>query len=106
MYLRAWGGHAAAGISRLGRCSGGWPFAARAQQGLIARVGLLGSEGPGTRLAWPAFIDELRKLGFTQGRNLAVEFRRIDQGMAQAFAGANELVAWRADVLFGVRPRD
>ncbi len=81
-----------------------WPLAARAQDGLIARVGVLATEGPGTRLAWPAFIDELRKLGFTQGRNLAVEFRRIDQGTPQAFAGANELVAWRADVLFAFGP--
>jgi putative ABC transport system substrate-binding protein len=81
-----------------------WPVVVRAQEGSIARVGLLGSEGPGTKLAWPAFIDELRKLGFTQSRNLAVEFRRIDQSTAQAFAGANELVAWRADVLFAFGP--
>jgi putative ABC transport system substrate-binding protein len=88
----------------LGGTAAAWPLAARAQDGLIARVGVLATEGPGTRLAWPAFIDELRKLGFTQGRNLAVEFRRIDQGTPQAFAGANELVAWRADVLFAFGP--
>jgi putative ABC transport system substrate-binding protein len=49
-------------------------------------------------------IDELRKLGFAEGRNLAIEYRRIDQGIAQAFAGAQELVAWRADVLFAFGP--
>jgi putative tryptophan/tyrosine transport system substrate-binding protein len=83
-----------------------WPIASRAQESSIARVGVLSSsvEGPAARLAWPAFIDELRKLGFAQGRNLAVEYRRIDQGTAQAFAGANELVAWRADVLFAFGP--
>src|SRR5205809_1469661 len=88
----------------LGGAAAAWPLAARAQDGLTARVGVLATEGPGPRLAWPAFIDGLRKLGFTQGRNLAVEFRRIDQGTPQAFAGANELVAWRADVLFAFGP--
>jgi putative ABC transport system substrate-binding protein len=82
------------------------PRVASAQDGSIARVGVLASypEGPATRLAFPAFVDELRKLGFAQGRNLAVEYRRIDQGVAQAFAGANELVAWRADVLLAFGP--
>ena len=78
----------------LGGAGAAWPFASRAQDGSIARVGVLAADGPAARLAWPVFIDELRKLGFAQGRNLAVEYRRIDQGTAQAFAGANELVAW------------
>jgi putative ABC transport system substrate-binding protein len=78
----------------------------RAQEGSIARVGVLAAsrEAGGGRLAHPVLIDELRKLGFTQGRNLAVEYRRIDQGTAEAFAGANELVAWRADVLLAFGP--
>jgi len=91
-------------IALLGGAAVAWPLAARAQDGAIARVGVLAAEGPASRLAWPVFIDELRKLGFAQGRNLAVEFRRIDQGTTQAFAGANELVAWRADVLFAFGP--
>jgi putative ABC transport system substrate-binding protein len=80
-----------------------WPLAARAQQeGSVARVGVIGSrpDGLATRPAYDAFVDELRKLGFTQGRNLAVETRRSDEGVPQAFASANELVAWKADVLF------
>ena len=83
-----------------------WPLAARAQEGSIARVGVLAAsrEAGGGRLAHPVLIDELRKLGFTQGRHLAVEYRRIDQGTAEAFAGANELVAWRADVLLAFGP--
>src|SRR5262245_44768996 len=91
-------------ISVLGAAGAAWPLASLAQEGSVARVGVLAAEGPAARLAWPVFIDELRKLGFTRGRNLAVEFRRIDQGTVQAFAGANELVAWRADVLFAFGP--
>jgi hypothetical protein len=75
----------------LGAAGAAWPLAARAQEGSTARVGVLAAEGPASRLTWPVFIDELRKLGFAQGRNVAVEFRRIDQGMAQAFTGGGAI---------------
>ena len=84
-----------------------WPLAAHAQQeGSLARVGVIGPrrDGPASSVAYPAFVDELRKLGFTEGRNLAVEYRRVDQGVPRAFAGVNELVAWKADVLFAFGP--
>ena len=62
------------------------PFAVRAQQpeNAIARVGVIGPprDSPASSVAYPAFIEELRKLGFTEGRNLAVEYRRIDQGLS------------------------
>jgi putative ABC transport system substrate-binding protein len=84
------------------------PFAARAQQpeSAIVRVGVIGPSraSPASSVAYPAFIEELRKLGFTEGRNLAVEYRRVDQGVPAAFAGVNELVAWKADVLFAFGP--
>ena len=84
------------------------PFAARAQQpeSAIVRVGVIGPslDSPASSVAYPAFIEELRKLGFTEGRNLAVEYRRVDQGVPAAFAGVNELVAWKADVLFAFGP--
>jgi putative ABC transport system substrate-binding protein len=46
----------------------------------------------------------LRKLGFTNGQNVVVEFRRIDEGVAKAFASANELAAARTNVLFAFGP--
>jgi len=82
--------------------AGAWPHATRAQQaGKIARLGLLAPSldnpnvGPGLQI----LRAELRKLGFTEGQNLVIEHRRIDEGVAKAFAGANELVAAKADVL-------
>src|SRR5262245_48850512 len=84
-----------------------WPLAARAQQeGAVARIGVIGPprDSPASSVAYPAFVDELRKLGFAEGRNLAVEYRRVDQGVPSAFAGVNELVAWKADVLFAFGP--
>jgi len=52
------------------------------------------------RVAYPFFLADLRKLGFVEGRNLLVEFRRVEESVPEAFAAANELVAWKADVLF------
>lgn len=80
-----------------------WPRSARAQQdGPVARVGVMAPslDRPGMRAAYPSFLADLRKLGFVEGRNLLVEYRRVDQGVPQVFAGANELVAWKADVVF------
>jgi putative ABC transport system substrate-binding protein len=84
-----------------------WPLAARAQQdGSVARVGVIGvrPDGGATGPAYAAFVNELRKLGFIEGRNLALEHRRVDQGVPQAFASVNELVAWGANVLLAVGP--
>ena len=67
-------------ITLLGGAAFAWPLTARAQQaGRIARVGVLGPNltnsvtGPG----YQVFLSELRKLGFTEGQNLVVEYRRI-----------------------------
>ena len=79
-----------------------WPMAARGQQaGKIARVGVLASglDSPLTGEGYPVLLAELRKLGFTEGQNLIVEHRRTDEGDPKAFAGANELVAAKTDVL-------
>jgi putative ABC transport system substrate-binding protein len=93
-------------LSVLGAASA-WSIGAHAQQdGSIVRVGVIGSrrEGPAMGSAYGAFTDELGKLGFAEGRNLAIEYRRVEDGVAQAFAGVNELVAWKADVLFASGP--
>jgi putative ABC transport system substrate-binding protein len=84
-----------------------WPRAVRGQQeGAVARVGIIGSwrETPVSRIAYPVFVDQLRKLGFAEGRNLLLEYRRVDLGVPQAYAGVNELIAWKADVLFAFGP--
>ena len=89
-------------ITLLGGATAAWPLAARAQQGgRIARVGVLASDraNPITGEGLPIFRTELHKLGFTEGQNLLIEHRRVDEGVAKAFAGANDLVAAKADVL-------
>jgi putative tryptophan/tyrosine transport system substrate-binding protein len=46
----------------------------------------------------------LRKLGFTEGQNLIIEHRRMDEGAPKAFAGAAELVRSNIDVLVAFGP--
>jgi putative tryptophan/tyrosine transport system substrate-binding protein len=82
-----------------------WPLTARAQQaGKVARVGFLGNsldDNPGAGPGYKVFLSELRKLGFTEGHNLVVEYRRADEGTPKAFTAANELAAAKA---VAVRP--
>ena len=66
-------------IALLGGAAAAVPLAAHAQQdGPVARVGVIGPplDRPAMRVAYPFFLADLRKLGFVEGRNLLVEFRR------------------------------
>jgi putative tryptophan/tyrosine transport system substrate-binding protein len=91
-------------ITLVGGGAAAWPLAVKAQQDArIARVGLLGSAidtVPAVQTAYPFFLAELRKLGFETGRNVLVEYRACGEGLPQATAAVNELVAWKADVIF------
>ncbi len=79
-----------------------WPLAARGQQlsGKISRIGILGSRGTVVQdTGYAAFIAELRKLGFTEGRNLVVEYHPTDEGRDVAFAAAAEMVRSKVAVI-------
>jgi len=79
-----------------------WPMKARAQQSSpVARVGWLAAklDNPVQALGHQVLLSSLRRLGFTEGHNLVLEHRPADEGVPKAFAGANELVAAKADVL-------
>jgi putative ABC transport system substrate-binding protein len=94
-------------ITLLGGAVLEWPLGARAQQtGRIARVGVLGPDlsNPVTGPGYQVFLSELRKLGFTEGQNLVMEYRRTDEGLQKAFTGANEIIAAKADVLVANGP--
>src|SRR6516162_11862535 len=94
-------------IALLGGAAATWPFATRAQQpSKIMRVGWLGPSPdlPFQVLGRHILLSGLRKLGFNEGQNLVYEHRRTDQGVANAFIGANELVAAKADLLVADGP--
>ena len=84
-----------------------WPLAARAQQARqVARIGILGTvpENALFAIGYPVFLAELRKLGFTEGQNLIIEQRRMDEGASKTFAGAAELIRSNVDVVVAFGP--
>jgi putative ABC transport system substrate-binding protein len=81
----------------LGGAAVTWPLAARAQQaGVRRRVGMLvGFDDPDIE----AFKQELGKLGWSEGRNIHIDYRYAPAG-AKVQALAEELVALRPEVIF------
>jgi putative tryptophan/tyrosine transport system substrate-binding protein len=63
-------------ITLLGGAAVAWPIAARAQQPVVSLIGFLHSASPGpfTQLV-AAFSQGLNETGFTEGRNVAIEYR-------------------------------
>jgi putative ABC transport system substrate-binding protein len=78
-----------------------WPLAARAQQpGKLPTIGLLGTGTPSTQGQWnAAFVQRLHELGWTEGRNIAIE-QRWAEGRNDRFAEiAAEFVRLKANVI-------
>ena len=69
--------------------------------GRTARIGLLQPplDNPVVARGYPAFLDELKKSGFSEGQNLTIEFVRLDQDAQQLFAQTAELVRSKVDLL-------
>jgi len=80
-----------------------WPLSARAQQLLnkLARIGLLqpSLDNPVVARGYPAFLDELKKSGFSEGQNLTIQFVRLDQDTQSLFAQTAELVRTNVDLV-------
>ena len=78
-----------------------WPLAARAQQeGKLPTIGLLGSGTAAAQSQWTtAFVQRLRELGWTEGRNLAIEYRWADGRTERLAEIADEFVRFKVDVI-------
>ena len=80
--------------------AGAWPIAARAQQNeRIRRIGVLmpfAKDNPEGQARNAAFLQELQKLGWTEGRNLQIEYRWDTGDLRKA---ATELVTSSPDVI-------
>lgn len=81
-----------------------WPLATRAQQpGRIRRVGVLApfnKNDPEFQPLLAAFMQRLVDLGWTDGRNIAVDYRFTGGGAEQVRVAAGELVATAPEVIF------
>jgi putative ABC transport system substrate-binding protein len=78
-----------------------WPLAARAQQeGKLPTIGLLGSGTAAAQSQWTtAFVQRLRELGWTEGRNLAIEYRWAEGRTERLAEIADEFVRLKVDVI-------
>jgi ABC-type uncharacterized transport system substrate-binding protein len=88
-------------LTMLASAAVAWPIAARAQQlaGRTARIGFLGPDNPVVSLGYPAFLDELKKSGFSEGQNLAIETVWTDKDTQRLFPGTADLVRSNVELL-------
>jgi len=77
-----------------------WPIAARAQQRLPV-IGYLGARSRDLDLPFiAAFIRGLNETGYTEGRNVTIEYRWADSHADRLPTLATELVQRRVDLIF------
>jgi len=86
-------------IALLGGAAAARPLAARAQQERTRRIGvLLGTTQTGPEPV-PAFVQELRRLGWSEGRDVRIEYRAIAGDIEHFRTYAAELVGLVPDVI-------
>ena len=89
-------------ITLLGGAAATWPLAARAQQaGAMRRIGVLMSvaaDDPQAQARGAAFVQGLQQLGWTDGRNVRIDYRWITRN-DDTRKYAAELVALAPDVI-------
>jgi putative ABC transport system substrate-binding protein len=79
-----------------------WPLAARAQQPAMSRIGVVmpfKESDPVAQSLVAAFRLELQKLGWTQGRNVAIDVRYATNDRNQISALAVELMGLKPDLM-------
>ena len=96
-------------IKLVGGAAAAWPLSVNAQPSAkIPRIGLMvtGSlESLEARVQLDAFRQGLRQLGYTEGRNIAIEYRGAD-GRIERFPNlAAELVRLEVDLIFAANTR-
>jgi ABC-type uncharacterized transport system substrate-binding protein len=93
-------------ITLLGGAAMAWPLAARGQQsGKAIRIGFFGPSltSPPPIALYQAFLARLRELGFSEGQNLEIEYRGMEDSRG-AFVAAGELMRGRPDLIVASGP--
>jgi putative ABC transport system substrate-binding protein len=83
-----------------------WPLAARAQEaGKFIRIGFLGASLNLQSMAaqFGSFLAGLREQGFSEGQNIAIDYRRTDDPRG-VFASAAELMRSQVDLVVATGP--
>ena len=93
-------------ISALGGAAVAWPLAAHAQQGeRMRRIGVLtplAADDPDGLARLAAFLQALRQLGWTEGRNVRIDARWSAGNAADTRKYASELVALAPDAILSI----
>src|SRR6185312_3012258 len=87
-------------ITLVGSVAAAWPLGARAQQRPMPVIGYLGAQSPrafASRIK--AFIGGLEEAGFTEDRNVVIEFRWAEGQQNRLSTLAAELVDRQVDVI-------
>src|SRR6516165_4184967 len=93
-------------ITLLGGAAIAWPIAARAQQtGKVWRIGILGASLNVANMAaqYQAFLAELKALGFEEGKNLTINYARVDDPRGP-FVAAAQLLRSPVDLVWANGP--
>ena len=86
-------------IRLLGGAAAAWPLLARAQPARLATIGILVLGSPPPEAFLQALRQGLRDVGYTEGRNLRLEFRSAEGSADRLPAKAAELVRLKADII-------
>jgi len=88
-------------VTSLGGAAAAWPLAARAQQtGRVPTIGYMGSSTPvAQRRQMLAFVQRLRELGWSEGRNVAIEIRWAEGQIDRFSEIAAEFLRLKVDVI-------
>ena len=90
-------------ITLLGGTAAAWPLAARAQQpNRMRRIGVLvgwAENDPDIQVQLAVFRQGLERLGWTEGRNVRIDYRFAAASPGQFQALAKELLALQPDVI-------
>ena len=88
-------------ITLLGGATAAWPLAARAQQpSKLPTIGYLGAttrDGESQQIA--AFVQQLRNIGWVEGRNVVIEYRWVEGRSGRAADITAEFVRLKVDVI-------
>jgi putative tryptophan/tyrosine transport system substrate-binding protein len=91
-----------AALTVLGGAALAWPLAARAQQAAVKRVGVLmtlAADDPETKARMVAFQQQLERLGWSDGRNVKIEYRFEAGRSDRILSLAQEMVASQPEVI-------
>jgi len=87
-------------IRFVGGAVAAWPFVSRAPQAALPVIGYLGVRSPAADAPFIAFFNQgLNEAGFTDGKNVTIEFRSAQNDYGRLPALATELVQHRVNVI-------